>query len=127
MHSAIRESISCSIRDVIDNGSIIRSVKRESTVPGGSWNAFIAAIQKKVPGRVEDSARYRGASVGPERVVLWPREGRILHADRGSFLNSRVLDRVVGSVFDEVPGEFLGDDSQERILEGRSAVAGVDR
>ena len=53
LHACIQslsESTSRSINDVIDYGSIIRSVKRESTVPGGSSNAAIAAIHDESTG-----------------------------------------------------------------------------
>jgi hypothetical protein len=30
-------------------------------------------------------------------------------------------------MFDEVPGDVLGDDPQEGVFEGRSAVAAIDR
>ena len=92
----------------------------------GSWRG----LESEVPGRVRHSARYTDgdrAELDSARDVDASRGPSSVTASAGSFLDSRVLNRVVGSVFDEVPRDLLGDDPQERVLEGRSAVAAIDR
>jgi hypothetical protein len=59
-----------SINDLIDNGSIIRSVKRESTVPGGSSNEVIAAIRMESTGPSEALGPVQSLAGGGQTVDI---------------------------------------------------------
>ena len=95
---------------MIDTRSIIKGVKRESTVP------------ERVRGQSEFRKRAKNRRD-------WPGEARacaLVSPNRASLLDAGILNGVFFPVLDEVPGDFLDNDLHERVGKGTSARSRVD-